>query len=124
MTELFVVAGLVQLAIAAANLPVARKLRLAENLARVDPLVRQTYRAHHAYIVGLILLFAGLSILAPSELARGPWAAVLAVFWGARVVLQLGYYDRGFRRRHRAADVAFTAAFAGLAAVYAWGALR
>jgi len=52
-------AGLVQIAIAAANLFLPRELKYQENLERVAPIIRQIFVVHSVYIVGVLLLFAG-----------------------------------------------------------------
>lgn len=113
-------AGAVQLAIAGANFPAKKILPIGADLERVSPIVRQIYRVQHAYIVGLLVLLAAASALYAREiLAGGPWAALLAVFWGARLLIQRFYYDPDVRRRHRAADVVFTLAFAYLTTIFA-----
>lgn len=120
-------AGLLQFLVAAANLPLARILRFREEHARLSPLVRQIHEVHHAYVVGVLLLFAAASLAFPAELAGSGLgrflSGAIALFWGARVVLQRAYYDRAALRRHRAADLGFTFVFAGLAATYAAAAL-
>jgi hypothetical protein len=117
-------AAALQLLVAAANVPAKRMLCLETELAKLTPMVRQIYRVQHAYIIGLLLFFAALSPL----LARGgPIAtllsAMLSLFWGARLAVQLLYYDPGVRRRHRAADVFFSLTFMTLAAIFAAAAI-
>ena len=116
-------AGALQLVVAAANLPVARILRLREEFGRLSPLPRHIAFTHHAYIAGLIAAFGGLCLGFAPELASGrPLGlyldALLALFWGVRFVLQLFVYDAELRRRHRAADLAFTCIFAFLTATF------
>lgn len=116
MKGLLWVAGGLQLIIAAANLPAKRILALEADLAKLTPMVRQIYHVQHAYIVGILVFFGGLTLTRPLD---GPLAAFLALFWGARLVIQRCYYDPDLLRRHRAADVFFTLAFAYLTAVFA-----
>lgn len=123
MIPLLWIAGALQIGIAAANVGLARTLRLDDEFARLSPIVRDIARAHHAYIVGLLAAFGALSIAFAPDLASGsPLGASLsgglAVFWGARLVLQLFRYDPVVRRRHRLADVLFTLATAYLTAVF------
>lgn len=123
MIPLLWVAGGLQLAVAAANVPVARILRLREEFARLSPLPRHVVRTHHAYIAGLTAAFGALCLgFAPALASRQPLAlfldALLLLFWGVRLGLQLAVYDRALRRRHRAADLFFTTSFAFLAAVF------
>lgn len=117
------IAGGLQLAIAAANLPLARILRFREEHARLSPLVRQIHEVHHAYTAGVLVLFAAVSLTFPSEIAGSALgrflAGAIAIFWGARAVVQRTFYDRATLRRHRAADWGFTLVFVFLAAVYA-----
>jgi hypothetical protein len=124
MTRLLWIAGAVQILVAGANLPAKRLLPIREDLARVSPIVRQIYHVQHAYIVAILLFFGALCFLRTGELAAGgPLPAFLALFWGARILVQRLYYDPEVRRRHRAADVGFTAAFAYLTAVFGAAAL-
>ncbi|HEX7896826.1 MAG TPA: hypothetical protein VF950_03650 [Planctomycetota bacterium] len=123
MTALLWTAGVLQLVVAAANVPVARVLRLREEFGRLSPLPRHIVLTHHAYIAGLIAAFGALCLLFAPELASGaPLAlfldALLALFWGTRLVLQLFVYDRELRGRYRTADLGFSLAFAGLTATF------
>lgn len=124
MIALLWIAGALQLGIAAANFGVARVLRFQDEFARLSPIVRDIARAHHAYIIG-VLVFAGLlCLLFAPELASGSplgafLSAGLALFWSVRVALQLLRYDPAVRRRFRLADVLFTLVAAGLAALFA-----
>jgi len=121
------VAGGLQLAIAAANLPLARVLRFREEHARLSPLVRQVHEVHHVYLMGVLVLFAAVSLAFPHELTRSPLgrflAGAISIFWGARVLVQRFLYERGALRRHPVADWSCTLVFAGLAATYAAAAL-
>ena len=122
------IAGVVQLAIALANLVLPRKLKYRENLARIAPIIRQIFVVHSGYIVGIVLLFAVITFGFATELASGRGlgrflAASMAVFWTCRVPLQLFYYDAASRRANRAGDTAITFALLFLAATYAAAAL-
>src|ERR1700675_4837511 len=105
-------AGLVQIAIAAANLFLPRELKYQENLERVAPIIRQIFVVHSVYIVGVLLLFAALTLGFASELASGhglgrSLAAGIAVFWLFRAPVQLLYYDASLRRANRLRDNCF-----------------
>jgi hypothetical protein len=122
------IAGLVQLAIALANLVLPKKLKYRENLALIAPIIRQIFVVHSGYIVGIVLLFAVVSFGFAPELASGRGlgrflAASMAVFWTCRVPLQLFYYDAALRRANRAGDMAMTCALLFLATTYATAAL-
>jgi hypothetical protein len=132
MTPLIVavwVAGGVQLAIAAANLEVARKLDYRSNLARLTPMVSQIFLVHAVYIVLVILWFGALCLLFAARLASGdPLARFLtgglAAFWGLRAIIQLTVYDRQVRKDHRLQDVAFLAACTLLTGIFLTAALH
>ena len=92
-------AGFVQVAIAAANLFLPRKLKYRENLSRVSPIIRQIFVAG-GHGLGRFL------------------AAAIAVFWLLRAPVQLLYYDASLRKENRWGDVALTTAALFLAATY------
>ncbi|HEX4545209.1 MAG TPA: hypothetical protein VH110_02530 [Candidatus Acidoferrum sp.] len=121
-------AGFVQVGISAANLYLPRKLRYQENLKRVAPIIRQIFFVHSAYVVGVVLLFAGISFGFASELTSGHGlgrflAAAMAVFWLCRAPVQFLYYDASLRRSNRIGDVVFTAAAVFLAMTYGLAAI-
>ncbi len=123
------IAGAVQLAIGLANLPLASRLQYRKNLAGASEIVRQVFYVHAAYIVLVVLGFAALSLLFPTELVSGRplgrfLSTFLAIFWLLRVPIQLFYYPVEIRRQNRLADVIFTVAFAFLAVVFGLAAAR
>ena len=116
-------AGLVQVAIAFANVFLPKKLNYRENLSRVSPIIRQIFVVHSVYIVGVVLLFAAVTFGFAGDLASGHGlgrflAAAIAVFWLFRAPVQLLYYDSVLRKENRWGDIAFTAAALFLAATY------
>jgi hypothetical protein len=118
------IAAALQLGVAAANFPLSWMLRFGSEQRRLTPIVRQIHQVHHGYIVGLLVVFAAISMAFPDELSGGGGlgrflSLVLAVFWAARLGVQRLYYDPAFLRRHRAGDVVFTLIFAFLSGVYA-----
>jgi hypothetical protein len=117
------IAGGVQVTIAAANLGLPRRLNYRENLARVTPIVRQVFIVHSLYIVAVLLLFAGITFSFSGQLSSGAGlgrllAGAIAIFWLCRLPVQLFYYDKDQRRKHRAADVAMTIAILFLTVTY------
>jgi hypothetical protein len=122
MTALLVAAGAAQLGVAVGNLFLAKTLRLDAEFATLSPLARDIARAHHAYIVGVLAAFGLLCLVFPRALLDGALGAYLsaglALFWGARLWLQLFRYDAETRRRYRLADLAFTLTAAGLTGIF------
>lgn len=121
-------AGAVQLVIVGANAIVPKKFHYRENLAKLSPMVCQVFVVHSIYIVLVLLGFCGVYFLFASRLVgHDPLgrslSAFLAFFWLLRIVLQVSYYDRDFRRQHRLADVAYTLACCFLGGVFAVAAL-
>ena len=122
------VAGFVQLAIAAANFVLPRKLRYRENLSRVDPIIRQVFVVHSVYIVFVLMAFAALCLLYAPELAQagvlGRFLCVwMAVFWTPRLIVQWTYYDPEVRRANPWGNWGFTAAILYLIVVFSVAAL-
>jgi hypothetical protein len=123
------VAGLVQLLIAATNFVLPGKLRYRENLSRVDPIIRQVFVTHSAYIVFVLLAFAALCFLFPGELAGASslgrfLSGWMALFWMPRLIVQWTYYDADVRRANPWGNWGFTAAIVYLIVVFgvaAWG---
>lgn len=121
--QLLRLAGLACVGLVAANFVAAGRLGYARSLAGAEKLVRQIFYVHCGYIVFLIMALAVLCLGWPGMLLEpGMGRAVsgfFALFWGSRVVVQLLYYDRDYRRRERFWDVFFLLVFFTLAAIFA-----
>lgn len=118
------VAGFLQILIALANLIIPKKLDYHSNLVRVTPVIRQIFIVHSAYIVGVLLLFAAISIGFTSDLAGGKGlgrflSIAMSLFWLCRAPLQVFYYDEALRRVSPFGNAAFVAVTLYLAASYA-----
>lgn len=118
------VAGAVHLSIAAANFVAPSKLRYRENLAKLSPIIRQIFVVHSVYIVGVLIAFSGLCFFFAPELAGASplgkfLSGAIALFWLARCLIQLFYYDSGVRKQNRLADMAFSLAFLYLGSTFA-----
>jgi hypothetical protein len=129
LTPLIWVAGIVQLLIASANFFLPRRLRYAENLSRVDMIVRQVFVVHSVYIVLVLAGLAGLCLFFPHELAGASrlgrcLCGFLAVFWGLRVPIQLFYYDPALKRQNLTMHILFTTAFIFLAVLFTTAVVR
>lgn len=122
------VAGAVQLLIASVNFFLPAKLDYRSNLARLTPIVREIFLVQTAYIVLILVAFAGLCFAFAPDLAGGSalgrtLSAFLALFWGLRFFIQLLYYDAGLKRRHPVLNVGFLMAFLYLASIFGVSAL-
>jgi hypothetical protein len=111
------IAGGIQLAIAAANLALPRKLKYREHLPRMSAVIRQIFIVHSVYIVAIVLLFAVLTLLFTPELSGGTGlgrflAGAICLFWFSRVPVQLFFYGPELRTQNPVAHWAFV--FSGL----------
>jgi hypothetical protein len=92
--------GVGQLALAAGSLLIPRVLRWREDVAKLRPLTRQVFWTYAAYIWSFNVAFGLLSAFAPQWLLDGSplgraVAGFIAAYWGARLVVQFAYFDRG-----------------------------
>lgn len=117
--------GLVLVGLVVANFFAVKRWRYVENLQAVEPMVRQVFNVHCAYIISII---AGLALLClgwPELLLEGRMSRALCgffgLFWGSRVVVQLTYYDAEMRRQNREWDIFFLGVFLVLAVVFTLG---
>ena len=123
---LLMAAGLGQLALAAGSLAIPRLLGWHEDTAKLRPLTRQIFWTYAGYIWSFHICFGLLSLLAPDWLLdRAPLAAAvcgfIAVYWGARLVLQFTWLDRSEAPRGAvfvAAEAALVTLFASLVLIY------
>ena len=121
-------AGIVQLAILAANFVVPGKLRCRENLAKVTPMIRSVFVVHWVYILLTLAIFSALCFRFAPDLAGGSrlghfLSAAIALFWLPRIPIQLFVYDRDLRRQHRLGDVAMLLALTFVVLVFGVAAL-
>jgi hypothetical protein len=117
------IGGAIQLLDALANLAVPQRIRSRENLKRISPIVRQVFWSHWFYIMFVLVIFSMMCFLFAADLAGGSsigrfLSGALAVFWVLRVPIQLYWFDEGFRRQNRAADVCFVGSSMYLAVVF------
>jgi hypothetical protein len=130
--EVLLAAGLAQLGLALASLAIPRVLGWAEQTRRLAPLTRQVFWTYAGYIWVTNLCIGGLSVCAPALLLEGtPLARAVAgyvtAYWGARLLVQLFYFDRSGAppgALYRIADVGLTLLFAALTVVYGRAAIQ
>lgn len=115
-------AGLICVGLVVANFVAAPRLGYAKSLAGAELLIRQIFYVHCGYIVMLITGLAILCLGWPQLFLVDGMARVVsgffAVFWASRVVVQLTYYDKEYRRRERFWDFFFLLVFLALALVF------
>lgn len=121
-------AGVVQIGIALANAAIPRRLAVKQHITWLSPILRQVFLVHWLYILIVLAIFGGLSLVFAPDLAGASplgraLSSCLAVFWGLRLVIQIFYYDSEVKRRYRLADAAMTMAVAFLGGVFAAAAL-
>lgn len=121
-------AGLAQVGIILANIPLPGRLRVRERLAGVPRFLRQIFYVHWIYIVIVLGLFAALCFGFAPELAGGSalgrfLSAFMAAFWLLRIGLQVFYYDGEVRRENRGLDLLYVASLAVLVVVFGIAAL-
>jgi len=122
-------AGVVQVGIMAANIPLPGRLRVRERLAGVPRFVRQIFYVHWIYIVIVLGLFAALCFGFAGELAGGSrlgrfLSGFMAAFWLLRIGLQVFYYDPEIRRENRGLDTMYLGALVVLVIVFGVAAFR
>ena len=123
MTQAIRLAGAIQLAIIAANVPLPRRLKVRQHLAAVPVFIRQIFIVHWIYIILILGLFSALCLGFPAQLAGGSslgrfLSGFLAIFWLLRIVLQWTYYDRAVRRENRLLDAMYIVALIVLSAIF------
>ncbi|MCB1063844.1 MAG: hypothetical protein KDN20_13090 [Verrucomicrobiae bacterium] len=108
-----------------------RALNWRETLAPLPPLLRRMFWVYGVFIVLIIICFAILTLLhAPAMAAGEPVArsvaAVIAIFWTARLLVQAFVFDARpwlTRRLYRIGYHLLTVAFIVLVAIYGCAAL-
>jgi hypothetical protein len=91
-------AAVLQLLILIASASTPRVLNWRTNLAALHPFLRKLFWVYGAFIVMVIIAFATLTFLhAEAMAAQEPVARSLcvfiAIFWGARLVVQFAIFD-------------------------------
>lgn len=121
------VAGLIQLALAAAHVPFPRMFDWKTELARLSLINRQIFIVHTLFIVLVLLMFGLISLFAPGALTEPTRLGLLAAFglgtfWLARFAAQHFIYDPALWRGDRAkttVHVAVSVVWLYLTCVYA-----
>ena len=118
-----------QLGIAVLNLFLIRLLKLQEDLARMQLLVREVFRVHAWFISITLAIFGVMTWRFVDEMAGGTnpvcrWlAGGIGSFWAVRTALQVFYYSSTHWRGQLGrtlVHIALLFLYGGLAAVYLW----
>ena len=125
-------AGAIHFAILFASALVPKVLDWKTALAPLPPFLRTLFWVYGLFIVLTIISFGALTLLNADAMARGEpvarsVAGVIAVFWGARLAVQLFVFDaRPFLTTAwlRCGYHVLTLAFVFLTTTYAYAALR
>ncbi|MBA60891.1 MAG: hypothetical protein CMJ76_00855 [Planctomycetaceae bacterium] len=128
--ELIFIAGFGQLAIAIGSLAIPATLNWANDVAQLRPLTRQVFWTYAAYIWTTNIFFGIISISFPMELTSGGNIAMalslfIAVYWGARVVIQFTYFDRSDApsgMKYTLAEILLVTTFIFLTIIYSYSA--
>lgn len=99
LRELLFLAASLQAGIAMLNLFLVPLLKWQPEIARMPLLLREVFHVHAWFISITLAIFATLTFRFSGEMALGNnpvagWlAGAIAVFWGARTVLQVAWYS-------------------------------
>jgi hypothetical protein len=131
LETLLTIAGALHFAVLIASALVPSVLDWRSELAKVSRMTRHVVWVHGVFIVVVIVGFGALTLLNASDLCAGsPLArsvcAFIALFWGARLILQFALFDPApYSHRFvlRMGNHGLTVLFAYFTVVYGWGAL-
>ena len=93
------IAGIAQLVLVTGSFAIPRVLNWHNELAKIQPLIKQMFWTYAAYILVINLCFGLLSLFDYKELLNGSTLALLitgfiAVYWISRILIQFFYFDR------------------------------
>ena len=108
-------AGIILLCITSANFFAPKKMRWSVNLEKTEPVFRQVFIVHCVFLLACVVAMALVCIIFPQQLLAEPLGRLMlgfmAVFWLARVFVQLFYYEKSIKRQFPVFNVLFTVAF-------------
>ncbi len=125
-------AGVLHFAVLIGSACVPRGLNWRENLAALHPFLRQLFWVYGIFIVLVIASFGTLTLINTHALATGEpvaksLAAFIAIFWAARLLVQLFVFDaRPFLTNwfFKVGYHGLTVVFTFFAAVYGYACLK
>lgn len=130
--HVLLLAGVIQFAILVASALVPKVLDWKSALAPLPPFLRTLFWVYGVFIVLTIVSFGALTLLHADAMARGEpvarsVAAVIAIFWGARLAVQFFVFDARpilTKPWMRLGYHALTVAFVFLTTTFAWTAFH
>jgi hypothetical protein len=125
--QLILLAGVGQLVLAAASLTIPGVLGWRAELQKVRRLTRQVFWTYSGYIWATNVAFGLISAIFPDELLNGSSLAAsvtgfIALYWGARCLIQWCWFDRRDAPQGWhviVAEIALNFLFVALTAIYA-----
>jgi hypothetical protein len=128
LQQLIVLAGLSQVGLVLGSLAIPKILNWRQELAKVQPIIKQMFWTNAAYILVINLCFGLISIFDAGELTNGTHLATIltgfiAVYWLSRVLIQFLYFDRAnfpTGRWHVLGEIVLVALFVCLSMVYSY----
>lgn len=119
------VAGGIHFGILVMNVFLPGLLEYDSNLQKTDPIIRQVFYVHNAYILLMVAFIGGLCFFLPGKLVQGGILATVlcgffTLFWGLRFLIQLTYYDPTLKQRFYMVHLMFTAAVGYLTVLFFW----
>ena len=131
LTTLLLVGGLLHLGITSAGLVMTLVLDWRKSLASLSGLTRHIIWTHAGFVLMTIVAFGVVSLMFAADLAGGtPLAratcAFIALFWGARLMIQFFLFDAKPYLTNAPLKVGYhglTAVFAYFTFTYGWAAV-
>jgi hypothetical protein len=126
--QLIFLAGLGQIALATGSVVIPKLLNWSNEMAKVQPLIKQIFYTYACYILVFNLSFGLLSVFVYHDLTNGSRLATLisafiAVYWISRVSIQFFYFDRvnfPSSKWHKLGEGVLVTLFVFFSAVYSW----
>lgn len=99
LTVLLTLCGFGHIILSVVSVFIPKALKWNENLASLQPLLRQMFWTYAAYILVINLSFGIISLIATEELVNGSVLAksitfLISIYWFARIGIQFFYFDR------------------------------
>jgi len=132
LTTAIKLAGLGQIVLVLASVAIPKCLEWNKGLANLRPLLRQMFWTYAVYVTGVHLFAGVVSYFTPDELLNGGFLStavslLMALWWGARVVIQFFFFDRTDvpdTLFNKLAEIGLVSLFVYLTLVYSWAVIE